>query len=86
MPRLTIASRAMNTINIAPTLIASCHPMVVPLAAASRTFASSIGTSILSFPRVSGSSFSGTITLAMTKAAGAESTEPEMRCAAILGK
>ena len=85
-PRFAIAISAIKVINIAVTLIVSCQPTVEPFAAASRIFASSMGTTILISPRVSGSPRSGTMTLAMMNAAGADSTDADIKCAAMFGK
>jgi hypothetical protein len=71
-PLLTSATRAMNTISMAPTLTASLSPSVVPLAAASSRFElASRGSTILSWPDVTGSCSSGTISFEVTTQIGA---------------
>ena len=77
-----MANNAKNAINIAPTFSASFSPSLVPAAAASSTLTESLWNLFSTEPSVSGVSVSGTIILAIIKAAGAEMTQAVARCPA----
>ena len=82
---LSMATRAMKAMSMAPTRSASRSPSAAPRAAASITFTSGRSTSSVRRPAVTGSPVSGTSSFAMTSAAGADMMEAAARCPAAPG-
>ncbi len=72
----------MNDTSIAMTFSIRCRPSLVPRPAASTTFTSVLGTVMCTLPRVSGSSVSGSRSLAIMMVPGAVMMTAVRRCRA----
>jgi hypothetical protein len=80
MKPFTSAISAVKAMSIAPTLIASVNPSLVPRAAASTRFASVRSILNSTPPDVTGVSVSGTISFATSSDAGADTKHAAARC------